>query len=119
MTTRAAHEIYAGRLIGRPVHDASGERIGRLAEIVAHKEGDEIIVASYYVGPHSWVQRFAIHGLGIRFRNIAWRYRVNWDQMDLSDPYHPRVICRCEELPVEHLPPRKRGLTRRPGRSLD
>jgi hypothetical protein len=119
MTARAAHELLAGRLVGRRVHDVSGRSVGRLADILAHKENDEIVVTGYYVGPHSWIERFAIHGLGLRLRNIAWRYRVKWDQLDLSDPRHPRLTCRADELPVEHLPPRKRGLTRRPGRSLD
>jgi sporulation protein YlmC with PRC-barrel domain len=119
MSSRAAHEIFAGRLIGRRVHDASGRRVGRVSDIVAHKEDGEIVVASYLVGPHGWVQRFAIHGLGLRLRSLAWRYRVNWDQMDLSDPHHPRLTCRAEDLPIERLPPRKRGLKRRPGRSID
>jgi sporulation protein YlmC with PRC-barrel domain len=119
MSQRAAHEILAGRLIGRDVHDPDGKRVGRLADIVAHEEQGEIVVTNYLVGPHGWIRRFAIHGLGLRFGGLGRIYRVEWDQMDLSDPRHPRVLCREDELPVEQLPPRKRGLKRRPGRSID
>jgi hypothetical protein len=55
---------------------------------------------------------------GVRLRSLAWRYRVSWDQMDLSDPIHPRVRCAAGDPHVEHLPPRKRGLKRRPARRL-
>lgn len=118
MSRRAANDVYAGLLIGRHVRDVSGKRIGRIAEIVARREGDELVVDEYFVGPHGWLQRFAIHGLALRLRSLAWRYRVSWDLMDLSDPHHPKVTCDAGELPVEHLPPRKRGLKRRPAHRM-
>jgi len=118
MSARAANEVYAGLLIGRHVRDASGKRIGRIADIVARRDGDEMVVTEYLVGPHSWIHRFAIHGLGLRLRRLAWRYRVSWDLMDLSDPHQPHVTCGANDLPVEHLPPRKRGLKRRPAHRL-
>lgn len=116
--SHAANEVYAGRLIGRRVRDTSGARIGRIADIIAKREGDEIVVTEYLVGPHAWLHRFAIHGLGLRLRNIAWRYRVSWDLMDLSDPRQPQVTCTAGELPIEYLPPRKRGLKRRPAHRM-
>jgi hypothetical protein len=116
--TRAAHEVHAGRLIGVEVRDATGARLGRLAEILAQKNDEEIVVSAYLVGPVGWIHRFAIHGLGLRLGSLGRVYRINWDQMDLSDPAHPRTTCDRRELSTVGVPPRKRGLTRRPGRRL-
>jgi len=118
MSAHAEHEVYAGRLIGRHVCDAGGKRIGRVADIVAHRDGNELVFTEYLIGPHGWLERFAIHGLGLRFPSVAWRYHVKWDQMDLSDPIHPRLTCDAGDLHVEHMPSRKRGLKRRPARRL-
>ena len=118
MSPDAAHEVHAELLVGRAICDSDGARIGRVADIVAKKDGDELVVSHYLVGPRAWIHRFAVHGLGLRLRGLAWIYRVEWDRMDLTDPDHPRVTCRREDLPVEYLPPRKRGLKRRPARRL-
>jgi sporulation protein YlmC with PRC-barrel domain len=111
-------EVHLEQLIGRAVHDANGRRIGRVAEAVAHDVDGEIVVMAYLVGPAGWLARFALHGLGLRWRSLAAVYRVAWDQMDLSDPGRPQVTCARDDLVVEHVPPRKRGLTRRPGRNM-
>jgi hypothetical protein len=114
----ARHEVQLERLLGRAVKDASGKRIGRIAEFVARKEGDELVVASYIVGPMAWIQRFAVAGLGLRMYGLGRVYRVEWDQMDLSDPDHPQTRCERSDLTRDVLPRRKRGLTRRPSRRL-
>ena len=116
--TGTDREVQLELLIGRPVHDATGARLGRLAEIVARKEDGEFVVASYIVGPMAWIHRFAVSGLGLRMRGLGRVYRVEWDQMDLTDPKQPRTTCPRDRLAREVLPPRRRGLTRRPDRRL-
>jgi hypothetical protein len=111
-------EVHVERLVGRTVRDSNGARVGRLSEVVAKKEDEGFVVAAYMAGPQAWLHRFAVHGLGFRFGKIAWVRRISWDQMDLSDPKHPVTNCPRDDLAVEHLAPRKRGLKRRPGRSL-
>ena len=111
-------EVHVEKLVGRAVRDTAGERIGRIAEIVARKENDDFVVASYIVGPIAWIHRFAVSALDLRMRGLGGVYRVEWDQMDLSDPDHPRTTCARAELKREILPRRKRGLTRRPARRL-
>lgn len=118
MTGHAANEVYADLLVGRHVRDPEGNTIGRIADIVAKKEGDTFLVSHYLVGPHAWLHRFAVHGLGLRLRGLAWIYRVEWDRMDFTDPNRPRITCSRADLPVEYLPPRKRGLKRRPARRM-
>jgi sporulation protein YlmC with PRC-barrel domain len=114
----SAREVKVERLVGRIVRDAGGHRVGRLSEIVAKKDGDEFVVTGYIVGPVAWVHRFAVTGLGLRMRGLGQVYRVEWDQMDLSDPRQPRTTCARHELSREKLPRRKRGLTRRPTHPL-
>ena len=106
------------QLIGRIVRDAAGNRVGRLSEIVAKKEGEAVVVSGYIVGPVAWIHRFAVAGLGLRVRGLGQVYRVAWDQMDLSDPRQPRTTCGRDELTREKVPRRKRGLTRRPTHPL-
>jgi hypothetical protein len=110
-------EVHFDRIVGRLVRDADGAKLGRLADVVAQKEDGEVVVASYIVAPRAWVHRCAVPWVGTLWR-FAWFYRVTWDQMDLSDPQHPRATCGRDDLTVEHVAPRKRPLTRRPGRRL-
>jgi len=114
----SAREVKVEQLVGRIVRDAAGHRVGRLAEIVAKKDGAELVVSGYIVGPVAWIHRFAVAGLGLRMRGLGQVYRVEWDQMDLSDPRQPRTTCGRDELRRENLPRRKRGLTRPPSRPL-
>jgi hypothetical protein len=116
--TGTHREVHVEKLLGRVVVAAGGQRIGRIAEIVARKKDDEFVVASYIVGPIAWIHRFALAALDLRIRGLGLVYRVEWEQMDLSDPDHPRTTCTREELSREALPRRKRGLTRRPDRRL-
>jgi hypothetical protein len=111
-------EVHVELLIGRAVRDSTGSRLGRLAEIIARKEDDAFVVASYIVGPMAWLHRFAVSALGLRMRGLGRVYRIAWDQMDLSDPKNPRTTCPRGELAREDLPRRRRGLTRRPARRL-
>lgn len=118
MTREADRERHVELLLGRVVRDARGRRVGRLEEIVARKDGGDFVVSHYLVGPAAWFQRVAVHGLGFRGGRLGQVYRIEWDQMDLTEPSHPRATCSREDLHVEHLPPRKRGLTRRPARRM-
>ena len=118
--SRTAGEVHVETLVGRAVLDHAGQRVGRIAEIVVHQheDGDEFVVTHYIVGPMAWIHRFAVSALDWRMRGLGLVYRVEWDQMDLSDPDHPRTTCTREALTRETLPRRKRGLTRRPARRL-
>ena len=111
-------EIHFDQIVGRIVRDAGGAKLGRLADVVAHKEDGELVVASYIVGPRAWMHRCSIPLLTTRLWNFAWFYQVKWEQMDLSDPHRLRVTCRRDDLTIEHAAARTRPLTRRPGRRL-
>jgi len=91
-------------LLDREVRDASGRRAGRIEEVRARREGDEIIVEAYHLGPEALLERLAapvfrlslFRALGLH--KHAHGRRVRWDQLDLSDPERPVLRCTVDEL---------------------
>ena len=60
-------------LIGRPVCDSSGRRLGRAFEVRAHWEGDRILVDELLVGRGSLLKRLrgpAADARGVRWENV-------------------------------------------------
>lgn len=87
--------VRVERLIGTVVRDADGRKIGRIEEIRAERRQDGCFVTEYHVGSMAvlerlsaprWIRRIAGAPPGGRHR-----FRVAWDEMDLSDPKRPRV----------------------------
>jgi hypothetical protein len=98
--------VHLERLLGRKVHDPAGKFAGRIEEIVAEtKAGDCCEIREYLLGRGGFLARMSIAVVSsslIRLlgaRNNTPTRRVPWDQMDLSDPSHPRLKCPAEELP--------------------
>lgn len=104
----SAHELWLSDLIGRKVRDASGRSVGRIEELVAeielHEQGNDYVVTEFHVGTFGALEGLAgnvfaqhmAHKLG---RLVGYRRcRVRWDQIDISDPAHPRITVPREEL---------------------
>jgi hypothetical protein len=91
-------------LLDKQVRDSSGHRAGRIEELRARREGEEIIVESYHLGPEALLERLAAPVLRLPLfrpfglhRHAPGR-RVRWDQMDLSNPDKPMLRCPLGEL---------------------
>jgi sporulation protein YlmC with PRC-barrel domain len=90
-------------LLGRVVVGTDGERAGRLQEIRTQRDGDDLVVREYLLGPFGLMERLAaapfvrggLRPFGVR---AIGGWRVPWDKLDLSDPHHPRLTCRRDEL---------------------
>jgi len=101
MSTRS---INLEQLLGKEITDSSGRRAGRIEEIRARRDGEEIVVESYHLGPEALLERLAAPVLRISlFRMLglhkhAHGRRAEWDQMDLSNPDKPVLRCPREEL---------------------
>jgi hypothetical protein len=83
--------------VGRPVHGPDGRAIGHLHEVRVRREGEELLVVDYLVGPEGWLERFSLAGFGRELLGIfgvrdSKGYVVPWRDMDLSEPGKPR--CR-------------------------
>jgi hypothetical protein len=100
----ATRSINVELLLDKEVKDSSGRRAGRIEEIRARRESEEIIVESYHLGPEALLERLAAPVLRLPlFRALGYHKhvpgrRARWDQMDLSNPHKPVLRCPVEEL---------------------
>jgi hypothetical protein len=98
------HRIHLELLLGAKVIDREGKPAGRIEEIRAEQRDGETVVKDYLLGRGGLAHRLSITGVStmaialLGGRNNVASHRVPWDKMDLSDPRHPRVTCRAEEL---------------------
>jgi sporulation protein YlmC with PRC-barrel domain len=105
MSTSKKTEVKLELLLGRRVVDANGERVGRIEEVLADRDGDELLVTQYLVGRYGLFERLSIFHIGMGLlRHLGSRagsahpHRIPWDKMDLSDADHPRLTCAINEL---------------------
>ena len=83
--------IHVDLLVGRRVRDANGKVIGRIEAIRARRHGPDYLVEEYHLGPAAWLEKLGISTarmIGFRSREPK---RIPWQQLDLSDPEHPRL----------------------------
>jgi hypothetical protein len=96
-------EVHVELLLGRKTRDADGRLVGRIEELVAKRVDDEIVVIEYHIGPAALLERL-LHSatrlpiVGLLPRRQRAEYCVLWDQMDLSDPAHPRTLLARDQL---------------------
>lgn len=101
----SAREAHAELLIGKPVVDAEGRKLGRLEEIRTVAHGGELYVSQFLVSRYGVAARLTSASLlprVVQLLGIAGRrkgYVVPWTWMDLSDPDHPRVTRPMKDLP--------------------
>jgi hypothetical protein len=91
-------ELRLERLVGRMVSTANHRRLGRIEEIRTERVGGLPTVTAYVLGRLGLVER-----LGVGFRLLAGRkhisgFVVRWDQLDISEVEHPRLLCPVTEL---------------------
>jgi sporulation protein YlmC with PRC-barrel domain len=97
-------ELRLFEILGREVVDSEGKYAGRVEEIEAERGDDVSLIKSYLVvhrGPIDRVQTWALSAViqkSIPVREKSRPYRVPWDQMDMSDPEHPRILVPQSEL---------------------
>jgi sporulation protein YlmC with PRC-barrel domain len=97
-------ELHLEQLIGRCVYDSVGNRVGRIEEVHAKQQGDDWVILEYLVGTAAIVERLSAWNLGtgllhfLGARKLNKSYRIPWNQLDLSNPEHPRLICTVEKL---------------------
>jgi hypothetical protein len=91
-------------VLGRKVVDSEGRYAGRLEEIEAEKGDDFCLIKSYLVEHRGLLDRLQTWALAapmrksIPIREKSRPYRVPWDQMDLTDPAHPRILVPQSQL---------------------
>ena len=99
----ARQEIHVELLLGEKVFALNGLPIGRLEEIRTEIKRGHFFVSEFLVGNYAMFERLAAWRTGralLRLMGVVRRqgYRVRWDQIDLSDVRHPRLLCEVDEL---------------------
>jgi sporulation protein YlmC with PRC-barrel domain len=95
-------EAHVERLLGFRVRDADGRVLGRLEDFRVEIVDGEAVVTEFHIGSAAFVERITgfvsqlplIEHLPFELKE----YRVRWQDVDLSDPRHPRVRVRRDTL---------------------
>jgi hypothetical protein len=98
-----SQQIHAELLLGEKVFALNGQPIGRLEEIRTEINRGHCFVSEFLVGSYAVLERLAAWHIGralLRVLGAKRRegYRIRWDQLDLSDPRHLKLLCDVEEL---------------------
>jgi len=94
-------QVRLDRLLGRRVLAANNRSIGRIEEFRAERRGTGWVVTAYVIGRAGLWERL---GLGVRLlvaSKTASGYVARWDQVDVSNPARPRLLCPVDELEKE------------------
>jgi hypothetical protein len=103
MAIRQADDVTQRRglrletLVGRRVRTAANRVIGRLEEVRVELSSGHYVITEYVIGPAGLFER-----LGLSLRNLVGRkgsgYVARRDQLDITDPEHPRLTCALGDL---------------------
>jgi sporulation protein YlmC with PRC-barrel domain len=90
-------EINVELLLGTKVRDVDGNDVGRIEELRVERSEKALLVDAYLIGASALVERLSAWTLVrpitrfLNTRKLYSVYRVPWQDMDLSDPLHPRL----------------------------
>ena len=92
-----APELRLDRLLGRQVLSGNNRAVGRLEEFRAEKRGAGYVITDYVIGVAGLFERLGL-GVKLLLGRKTGGYLARWDQLDLRDPNHPRLLCSVDEL---------------------
>ena len=90
-------EVNVELLLGIKVCDVDGENVGRIEELRVARDENSCLVVAYLIGTSALIERLSAWTLVrpiarfLNSRDLYSIYRVPWQDMDLSDPLHPRL----------------------------
>ena len=96
-------QLHVELLLGEKVFAMNGVSIGRLEEIRTEVNRGHYYVTEFLVGSYAVLERLAAWRIGRAVLRVVGAqrkkgYRIRWDQLDLSDPERPRLLCEVDEL---------------------
>ena len=92
-----ADEFYLDELLGRMLLARNNRPVGRIEEFQAEQRGDYFEIVEFLIGSAGLMSRLDV-GVKALFGKGGGGKIVRWDQLDISDPVHPRLTCSVEEL---------------------
>lgn len=105
----AVREAHVETWLGHRVRDPDGKKVGRIEEIIAEQRGTDWVVVEVQVGPGALLARLVELSTLLPLpasvrRRWEKRCHIAWDQLDLTDPSHPRTSVRRDELRAKGNP---------------
>ena len=100
-------EIHLELLLGNQVYALNGRAIGRVEEVCAELDQGAASVNEFLVGKYAILERLSAWEIGRAVLGLFGPllksgYRIRWDQIDFTDPEHPKLTCQVSELaPLE------------------
>jgi hypothetical protein len=90
-------ELYLDELLGRTVVARNNRPVGRIEECHAAQRGDYFHVVEFVIGAAGLMERLNV-GFRSLFGKAGSAKTARADQIDVSDPTHPRLTCAVEDL---------------------
>jgi sporulation protein YlmC with PRC-barrel domain len=90
-------EIKVELLIGAKVRDVNGDEVGRIEEITVDRQENALLVESFLIGASALISRLSAWTLvrpihrSLKARHIYSAYDIPWQDLDLTDPKHPKL----------------------------
>jgi hypothetical protein len=98
----ASHYLHVEQLLGREVRDADDHIVGRIEELRSEIVDGERVVTEFHIGPAALLERLGV--VAAELPVLRWLgsgrspRSVAWNLMDLSDPRHPRLRGRLDDV---------------------
>ncbi|MGO4440930.1 hypothetical protein [Rhizobium sp. RAF56] len=95
--------LYLQDLLGTRVLGPQNEVVGRIEEVIAEAQGDELLIVEFRVGIFAYLEslasssfaRVVLESIGFRSGEVL---AVPWQQLDLSNTASPRLLCDPRQL---------------------
>ena len=94
-------QLYLDDLLGRMVVAANNRPVGRLEEFHCEQRGDYFDIVEFVIGAAGLLDRLNV-GVRTLFGKSSAGKVARWDQLDISDPRHPRLTCSAGDLQDLH-----------------
>jgi hypothetical protein len=95
--TSAPVEVRLDRLLGRRVVTRNNKPAGRLEEFRAERFDGSWVLTEYVLGRAGLFERLHL-SVRLLFGGKRKGYVLRWDQLDISSPEQPRLLCSVAEL---------------------
>jgi hypothetical protein len=93
-----AREVRLDRLVGRTVVAGNNQPVGPLEECRVEKRGRDLVITEYVIGVSGLIERLGVAATLLAGWQRRGGYIARWDQLDISEPDHPRLTCSVDKL---------------------
>jgi hypothetical protein len=89
--------LYLDELLGRMVVAGNNRPVGRLEEFHCEQREDYFHIIRFVLGSAGLMDRLNV-GVRALLGKSGGGKVASWEQLDISDPEHPRLTCSADDL---------------------